>query len=215
MQFRGSALPAESIYRDLACLQPIENIEVGSPHFQEFALTRSRANSSKEFHFEEWRPRTSKRATCITYKLTDGQQVNTGYGRTSRPLGYVMEIAEGRWMARVRNLRSDPLPLGAAKKSAIELYRSRDKGQPRDWIHELNNLVAYLKDEETKPKLNVKALRCPLVDLVGLESEQLAHVVGVECGGATTLPSLETSWDRSCLADRAMVRLNAGPKRCR
>jgi hypothetical protein len=37
-------------------------------------------------------------------------------------------------------------------------------------------------------KLNAKALRRPLVDLIGLESEQLTHVFSVECG-VTTLPS--------------------------
>ena len=35
--------------------------------------------------------------------------------------------------------------LGAAKKAAIELYRSRDKGQARPWIHQLSELVAYLE----------------------------------------------------------------------
>ena len=54
-----------------------------------------------------------------------------------------MEIVPGRWIARVRDLSSDPLPLGAAKKAAIALYRSRNKGEPnKDWIEGLNQLVA-------------------------------------------------------------------------
>jgi hypothetical protein len=72
--------------QDLSCLQAIENIDAGLDHFQEFQTSLPHANSSKELHFEEWPPRTSKKATCITYNLTDGQQINTGYGRASRSL---------------------------------------------------------------------------------------------------------------------------------
>jgi len=52
----------------------------------------------------------------------DGHQVNTGGGRASRAHGYVMEVSTGRWVAGVRNLGSDLLPFGAAKKEAIRLY---------------------------------------------------------------------------------------------
>jgi hypothetical protein len=136
---------------------------------------------------DEWPPRGKKTDRCITYKLTDGKQINTGYGRASRPLGYVMEISNGRWVARVRNLRSDPLPLGAAKKAAVDLYRFRDKGKPRDWPHELNKLVASLEDKPTKPKLDATALRRSVVDLVGIEPERLAHVIAISCDCDTTL----------------------------
>jgi hypothetical protein len=155
-----------------------------------------RPSFSNELRFEEWPPRTSKKATCITYKLTDGKQINIGYGRTSRRLGYVMEIADGRWIARVRNRRSDPLPLGAAKEAAIELYRSRHEGQPRDWIHELNNLVARFENKATGPKRDTRALRRPVVDLAGITLERLAHIVAVECNDDATLRSLETSFLR-------------------
>jgi hypothetical protein len=59
---------------DLACLQPIENIDAAPGHFQEFRPTRSSAS----FRFEEYPERPSKKASCVTYKLTDGQQINTG-----------------------------------------------------------------------------------------------------------------------------------------
>jgi hypothetical protein len=52
-----------------------------------------------------------------------------------------MEITPGRWVARVGNLSSTPLPLGAAKKAAIELYHSNEKGEPKDWIKELNRVI--------------------------------------------------------------------------
>ena len=109
--------------QDLSCLQPIDFIEAACPEIQEQEPSLPRASSRKELLFEEWPPRVSKKASCVTYKLTDRKQINTGYGRASRPLGYVMETSPGRWIARVRNRRSNPLPLGAAKKAAIELYR--------------------------------------------------------------------------------------------
>jgi hypothetical protein len=126
--------------------QPIENIEVVCPLIQEREPFRRCARTTKELHFEEYPPRQKKTDRCITYKLTDGQQINTGYGRASRPLGYVMEIVDGRWVARVENLSSAPLPLGAAKKAAIELYRSKDKGQPKHWIRELNLATVAVTD---------------------------------------------------------------------
>jgi hypothetical protein len=136
---------------DLTPSQPLENIEVVCPLIQEREPSRSRARSAKELYFDEYPPRQKKTDRCITYKLTDGQQINTGYGRASRPLGYVMEIAEGRWVARVENLGSAPLPLGAAKKAAIDLYRSKDKEQPKDWIRELN--VATLAVTDPPPSV--------------------------------------------------------------
>ena len=122
---------------DLACLQPIENIDAAPGHFQEFRPTRSSAS----FRFEEYPERPSKKASCVTYKLTDGQQINTGYGRASRALGYVMGIWPGKWVARVRNVISLPSSLTAAKQGAIELYRSRKNGEPKDGIEELNLIV--------------------------------------------------------------------------
>jgi hypothetical protein len=123
---------------NLSCLQLIENIDAGSDHFEEFRLTRSFAN----FRFEEYPERPSKRAACVTYKLTDGQQINTGYGRASRALGYMMEVWPGRWVARVRDLASLPSSFTAAKQAAIDLYRSQKSGEPKDCIEELNQTVA-------------------------------------------------------------------------
>jgi hypothetical protein len=132
---------------DFAPSQSIDFVDAVCPEIKEQEFSRPSASFSKELYFEEYPPRQKKTDRCITRKLTDGQQINTGYGRTSRALGYVMEIADGRWVARVKNLSSTPLPLGAAKIAAIEFLESRDKGEPRDWIHALNLAVAQLVDE--------------------------------------------------------------------
>jgi hypothetical protein len=146
---------------DLAALRPLENIDAELDHFQEFQTSRPRANSQKELHFEEWPPRVRMKAPCISYKLTDGKQINTGYGRASSPHGYVMEISPGRWVARVSNFSSEPLTLGAAKKAAVELRCSKDPGQPRDWIYELNRKMvaeidrAHLAQEKRRVPINL------------------------------------------------------------
>ena len=62
---------------------------------EELEPSGSSAHSSKELSFQK--------LNSITWKLTDGVQINTGSGRAPRALGYVMEVFPGRWMARVRN----------------------------------------------------------------------------------------------------------------
>jgi hypothetical protein len=118
--------------KDFGDLQVIDFVDADCPEIQEQTPSRD------WLYFEEWPARAKKSDKCITYKLTDGKQINTGYGRASRALGYLMEIADGKWVARVGNLSRGPLPLGAAKKAAIELHLSRDRGEPRDWVHQLN-----------------------------------------------------------------------------
>ena len=77
-----------------------------------------------------------------TYKLTDGRQINTGSGRAARALGYVMEIYPRRWVARVRDCRSEPTTLKQAKQAALDLYSLGNTGQPQHWIFDNNLLVA-------------------------------------------------------------------------
>src|SRR5262249_10171497 len=101
---------------------------------------------------------------------------------------YVMEVVPGRWVARVNQRCSEPLPLHAAKNAAVSLYRSRDKGEPRDWIDHLNKVVVRLLEERLCPALNAKSLRQPIVDLVGIDRDQVAHIINVECRGDTALP---------------------------
>jgi len=128
---------------------------------EELELSPSSPRSSKQLKFEK--------QNRLTYKLTDGVQINTGSGRASRALGYVMEISPGRWMARVRSLGSDLLSFGAAKQEAIRLYRCRNKGTI-DWICQLNLRVAA---EINKTALASNKRKTP-VDLIG--GERQGHV---------------------------------------
>jgi hypothetical protein len=129
---------------------------------EEFSPSRSSAYSSKELTFEK--------QNSVTYKLTDGVQINTGSGRASRALGYVMEVSSGRWMARVRNLGSDLLPLGAAKQEAIRLHRCREKGTS-DWMRELNLRTASEIDRASLAKERRKAP----IDLMGGRKQWPVH----------------------------------------
>jgi hypothetical protein len=141
------------------------------------ALPRSSARSSKQLKFEK--------QNSVTYKLTDGQQVNTGGGRASRVLGYVMEAPTGRWMARVRNLGSDLLPFGAAKKEAIKLHRSRGGGTS-DWINELNLRMAAeidgaaLEGKRRKAPLDLLGCGNPWLNLMHVNVEIIRNIVEVE-----------------------------------
>ena len=135
-------------------LQPIERQYGFLSRNKELAPPRSSARSSKHLKFE--------RQNSVTYKLTDGQQVNTGGGRAARVLGYVMEVLPGGWMTRVRNLGSDLLSFGAAKQEAIRLYRCREK-RTSDWIRELNLRTAAEIDRASLAKERRKAP----IDLMG------------------------------------------------
>ena len=128
---------------------------------EELELSPSSAHSSKEPILEK--------QNRLTYKLTDGVQINTGSGRASRALGCVMEVLPGRWMARVRNLGGDLLSFGAAKQEAVRLYRCRDKGTI-DWICQLNLRVAA---EISRTALASDKRKTP-VDLIG--GERQGHV---------------------------------------
>ena len=66
-----------------------------------------------------------------------------------RPLaaGWLMEVgwpggARQRWIARVGNWASEPLPLDEAKRAAVAMLRERKETEPRDWIEELNKIAA-------------------------------------------------------------------------
>jgi len=45
--------------------------------------------------------------------------------------------ARQRWVARVGNRASKPLPLDAAKRAAVAMLRERGKGEARDWINQI------------------------------------------------------------------------------
>jgi len=120
---------ASATAKEIWAREDAENIGQFLSRNADFALPRSSDRFSKQLKFEK--------QNGVTYKLTDGHQVNTGGGRASRALAYIVEVSDGRWIARVRNLGSDLLPFGAAKQEAVRLYHSRDKCSS-DWIHELD-----------------------------------------------------------------------------
>src|SRR5262249_36807982 len=98
----------------------VQNQRVAVSENEEFEPSRSSVRFSKQLTFQK--------LNSITWTLTDGVQINTGSGRASRALGYVVEILPGRWMARVGDLGSDVLSFSAAKREAIRLCGCRDKG---------------------------------------------------------------------------------------
>jgi hypothetical protein len=50
--------------------------------------------------------------------------------------------ARQRWIARVGNRASEPLPLDEVKRAAVAILRKRRETEPRDWIAELNKIAA-------------------------------------------------------------------------
>ena len=78
-------------------------------------------------------------------------RVNPCTYRLDRPgklgAGSLMEVGwpgcvRQRWIARVGNRASEPLPLDQAKRAAVAMLRERMEPVPRDWIAELNTIAA-------------------------------------------------------------------------
>ena len=76
--------------------------------------------------------------------------------------------ARQRWIARVGNRESEPLPLAEAKRAAVAMLRERKETEPRDWIAELNKIaaaefdrVALLKERKQWPRNLVGAQSRP------------------------------------------------------
>jgi hypothetical protein len=64
--------------------------------------------------------------------------------RNRRAAGWLMEVAwpggcRQRWVARIGDRASEPLPLEEAKQTAIAFLRERGKVKPRDFIAELKS----------------------------------------------------------------------------
>ena len=81
--------------------------------------------------------------------------------------GWLMEVARPggareRWIARVGNWASEPLPLKEAKRAAVAMLRERGKVEPRDWIADLNKIAATEIDRVALAKKR-KQWPCDLV----------------------------------------------------
>jgi hypothetical protein len=189
----SATITRHSEFNRKSASQGIDVVELDCGENHKSGAARNRRRSWQGLSFEEWPPRPTKKDRCVTYKLTDGKQINTGYGRASRALGYVMEVVPGKWVARVNQRCSEPLTLHAAKHAAICLYRSKDKREPGDWIDHLNKVVVRLLDQQPCPALDAKSLRRPIVDLVGIDRDQVAHIISVECSDDSALRLQEHS----------------------
>ena len=88
--------------------------------------------------------------------MTDGEKVISegSLGRdnykTTRALGWLMEIDGGGWVACVGNRRSKPLPLNKAKDAARDMHRSGSGEAPDDLIRALNLATAGQIDREAR-----------------------------------------------------------------
>jgi hypothetical protein len=78
------------------------------------------------------------KANSCTYRLDRPKKLGAGsLMEVSWPGG-----ARHRWIARVGNRASEPLPLDEAKRAAIAMLRERGQAEPRDLIAELNRVAA-------------------------------------------------------------------------
>ena len=102
-------------------------------------------------------------------------RINSCTYRLDRPgklgAGWLMEVgwpggARQRWIARVGNRASEPLPLDEAKRAAVAMLRERKETEPRDWIAELNKIAAAEVDRVDWRQERKQWPR----DLVGAES---------------------------------------------
>jgi len=91
---------------------------------------------------------TLKRQSVVGFSFT---QVNACTYRLDRPsklgVGWLIEVAppagkHEQWVARIGHRASEPLPLDKAKQAAVAMLREGGKAESRDWIGDLNKIVA-------------------------------------------------------------------------
>ena len=85
---------------------------------------------------------TSAQVAPGTYRLDAAQK---------RGVGWLMEVnwpggGPARFVARVRDWASEPLPFEQARQAASSAIKRKEKGKPRDWIAELNQVAANAVD---------------------------------------------------------------------
>ncbi len=127
----------------------------------------------------------------VTWKLTDGTLTDVpashgqwgGY-RVTKAVAWVMEVGPQQWVARCRDMASDPLPLAQAKKAAKRMvlsglhdYRVTDVGAP-----DLNNLT--VQSQEAIDQINTVGAspRIQVLSDSKVEPELLRYIIWVECG---------------------------------
>ena len=113
----------------------------------------------------------------VTIKITDGGGSNAWTGgrpgmsyRTSRAVGWLMGIGNGRWIARYRNRASRPMKLPAAKTYALEMTKGiRPAIVLQEPVAHLNKITAAVIGANEK-------WRAPI------EPDLLAYIREVETG---------------------------------
>jgi hypothetical protein len=92
-------------------------------------------------------------------------------------VGWLMEVAwsggsRQRWVVRVGDQRSEPLPLEEAKRAATALLHKRGKGEAQDWIGALNKHAAAEVDRVGREADRKREFKLWPTDLLGGSSEQ-------------------------------------------
>lgn len=148
--------------------------------------------------FSENQPLRFEQVNEVTWKLTNGSgtDVPTSHGqwggyRTTKALAWVINVGPGVWVARCRDMTSEPpLSLSRAKAAAQRMvvaglhdHRVTD---PVDYLNQLTLRRGDLDGTDTSTKtatvpISQNSLRRPVVDLVGTDPELLAAIIEVEC----------------------------------
>jgi hypothetical protein len=113
---------------DLDPSQPIDIVEATCPFNQEQKHARRRASSSK-LRSEPLRQKKTDR--CITYKLTDGQQINTGYGRASRPWASFWRLPTEDGLPGLGTSAAPSYRLEPPRRRPLSCTARKIKGSPR------------------------------------------------------------------------------------
>ena len=82
-------------------------------------------------------------------------------------MGWLIEVAppagkHEQWVARIGHRASEPLPLDKAKQAAVAMLREGGKAESRDWIGDLNKIVAAEIDRAALAK-DLQQWPCDLV----------------------------------------------------
>jgi hypothetical protein len=111
--------------------------------------------------------------------------------RSKKSVGWLMEVAwpggsRQRWVARVGDRGSEPLPLEEAKQAAIEFLRERGKAEARDFIAELDQIAA---NEVDRGVLQRERRKWPLIVMGG---RQRTPCMTIEPGLRETILEVES-----------------------
>jgi hypothetical protein len=127
------------------------------------------------------------------------EKINSVTIRVDRPgkraVGWLMEVAwpgenGQRWIARVGDRASKPLPLEEAKKAVRELLQYRGKAGSKDWIAELDKIAAREVDRAVTQREQRERRRKWPLDLMGgrkqpnsvkIERDLRRNILEAEC----------------------------------